>query len=107
MLHFETNLFLRTAAAGHNRGGRTGHNDTGMISIGQRIKDELDRQERTISWLARNINRDRTVVYRIIRSNSIDTAMLASISRILHHDFFADLSADIGMPDRDTNATDV
>ncbi len=81
------------------------HNGKSMISIGQRIKDELDRQERSISWLARNLNRDRTVVYRIIRSNSIDTAMLASISRILRHDFFNDLSADIGSLDRDTNDT--
>lgn len=73
----------------------TRRNDTIMICIGQRIKDELDRQERTVSWLARKLNRDRTVVYRILRSNSIDTAMLASISRILHHNFLADLSEDI------------
>ncbi len=66
-----------------------------MICIGQRIKDELDRQERSISWLARKLNRDRTVVYRILRSSSIDTAMLASISRILRHNFLAELSKDI------------
>ena len=79
----------------HVAGGMVRRNDTIMICIGQRIKDELDRQERTISWLARKLNRDRIVVYRILRSNSIDTAMLASISRILHHNFFADLSEDI------------
>lgn len=78
-----------------------------MISIGQRIKDELDRQERSISWLARNLNRDRTVVYRIIRGNSIDTALLASISRILRHDFFTDLSEDLGGSACDTNDTEM
>lgn len=78
-----------------------------MISIGQRIKEELDRQERTVSWLARKLNRDRTAVYRIIRNNSIDTAMLANISRILHHNFFTDLSEDIDILDRDNNTTDV
>ena len=66
-----------------------------MINIGQRIKEELDRQERSVSWLARNLNRNRTAVYRILHGNSIDTTTLASISRILGHDFFKELSDDI------------
>lgn len=66
-----------------------------MINIGQNIKDELDRQERTISWLARKLNCNRAAVYRILRKNSIDTSLLASISAILRHDFFRDLSEDM------------
>lgn len=38
-----------------------------MINIGENIKEELDRQERTISWLARKLNRTRTYVYRMLK----------------------------------------
>ena len=63
-----------------------------MINIGENIKEELDRQERTISWLARKLNRTRTYVYRMLKKNSIDTSVLAQISQLLGRDFFQDLS---------------
>ena len=47
-----------------------------MINIGENIKEELDRQERTISWLARKLNRTRTYVYRMLKKNSKDTIEL-------------------------------
>lgn len=68
-----------------------------MINIGQCIKEELLRQERSVSWMARKLNCTRASVYRIFDKNSIDTALLVSISQILHHDFFMDLSNDIGL----------
>jgi len=67
-----------------------------MINIGKSIKDELEKQERTISWLSRKLNCHRSVVYRILSKNSIDTGILEKISKILHHDFFKDYSNDIG-----------
>ncbi len=63
-----------------------------MINIGENIKEELDRQERTISWLARKLNRTRTYVYRMLKKNSIDTSVLAQISQLLGRDFFQELS---------------
>lgn len=66
-----------------------------MVNIGQSIKDELNRQERTVSWMARKLNCTRAAVYRIFAKNSIDTALLVSISQILHRDFFKELSEDI------------
>ena len=54
-----------------------------MVNIGQNIKDELQRQERTVSWLARKLNCTRAAVYRIFDKNSIDTALLTKISQIL------------------------
>ena len=54
-----------------------------MINIGQSIREELARQERTVSWLAKKLNCTRAVVYRIMAKNSIDTAMLARISVVL------------------------
>lgn len=66
-----------------------------MVNIGQRIKEELQRQERTVSWLARKLNCTRAAVYRIFDKNSIDTSLLTNISQVLHHNFFEELSADI------------
>lgn len=62
-----------------------------MVNIGQDIKNELARQERNVSWLARKLGCNRTAVYRIMQKNSIDTALLRSISIILQHNFFKPL----------------
>ncbi len=64
-----------------------------MKPIGILIKEELERQERSISWFARKLACDRTNIYRMFQRESIDTGVLARISLILNHDFFADYSA--------------
>ena len=66
-----------------------------MVNIGQNIKDELQRQERTVSWLARKLNCTRAMVYRIFSKNSIDTNLLIQISKVLHHNFFCELKEDV------------
>ena len=66
-----------------------------MVNIGQSIKEELQRQERTVSWLARKLNCTRAAVYRIFDKNSIDTALLTNISQVLHHNFFTELSEEV------------
>jgi len=66
-----------------------------MINIGNSIKDELLKQERTVSWLARKLNCTRAMVYRIFSKNSIDTNLLMQISLVLHHNFFCDLKEDV------------
>ena len=66
-----------------------------MINIGERIKDELDRQERTISWLARKLNRNRAAVYRLLKKNSIDTNVLSQISVLLGRDVFKERSQEV------------
>lgn len=63
-----------------------------MKHIGELIRLELEKQERSISWLARKLSCDRAKVYRLFQKNSIDTYDLARISILLSHDFFADLS---------------
>lgn len=69
-----------------------------MVNVGQLIKEELERQERTVSWLARKLNCTRATVYRIFEKNSLDTALLSTISKILNRDFFRELSEDIKIP---------
>lgn len=66
-----------------------------MVHIGQLIQEELLRQERTPSWLARKIHCDRTNIYKIFQRESIDTSQLAHICTALNRNFFNDLSADI------------
>ena len=63
-----------------------------MESIGTMIKEELERQERTVSWLARKLNCDRSNVFQ---KHSIDTVLLQRISVILNRDFFSELSRNL------------
>ena len=58
------------------------------IHIGKEIEEELRRQERSVSWLARKINCDRTNIYRIFRRQDIDTNLLLRISQALNRNFF-------------------
>ena len=62
--------------------------------IGELIKSELEKQERTITWFAGKIGIDRSNAYRLLKKNSIDTDLLMKISLILGRDFFLLLSED-------------
>ena len=64
------------------------------LHIGQKIKEELERQGRTKVWFAKEINRTPAACYHIFQCPTIDTGLLEIISQKLHHDFFQDLSAD-------------
>lgn len=72
------------------------------LHIGQLIKQELEQQERTVSWFARKLYCDRSNIYKIFKRPTIDTELLLRISVILKHDFFADyqehISARNGTP---------
>ena len=70
-----------------------------MIHIGRLIEQELRRQERTPTWLARKINCDRTNVYYIFSQTSINTEMLVRISRALRTDFFKHYSSMLTCPE--------
>lgn len=58
------------------------------IFIGDLIEKELRRQERSVSWLARKLNCDRTNVYDIFKRRSIDSELLCNISVALNVNFF-------------------
>lgn len=66
-----------------------------MINIGQIIQEELRRQERTPTWLARKINCQRSNVYYIFSQQSINTDLLRRISIALGRDFFNEYSQEI------------
>lgn len=64
-------------------------------AIGELIKRELLRQERTVVWFATRLSCDRTNVYRIFSKRSLDTELLARISIVLGHNFFADIASEL------------
>ena len=63
-----------------------------MKPIGILIKEELEKQERSITWFARKLYCDRSNIYRLFQKESIDTNLLVRISILLGKDFFSDLS---------------
>ena len=58
------------------------------MHIGQLIKQQMEMQGKTTSWLARELAYCRTNVYKIYDKKSIDTDLLLRISRLLQYDFF-------------------
>ena len=64
------------------------------MKIGERIRAVFDHKPKdcNIDWFAARLHCDRRNIYRIFARENIDIKLLARISEILGHDFFADLS---------------
>ena len=69
--------------------------DLKTIHLGTMIKRELKEQGRTVVWLARTINMERSSIYKIFERNSLDVVLLVRISLVMNHDFFQDISTKI------------
>jgi hypothetical protein len=48
----------------------------------------MDAERRSAVWLAKQLNCDRSNIYRIYQKEVIDTCLLFNISKVLHFDFF-------------------
>jgi DNA invertase Pin-like site-specific DNA recombinase len=66
--------------------------ETKDIHIGKLIRKQLRINGQTAVWLAKQLNCDRSKLYRIFNNPTIYTDDLWRISTVLKHDFFADLS---------------
>ncbi len=66
-----------------------------MIHIGNIIRQELKQQRQSVSWLAYQLNTDRSNMYRILKKRNLDAELLRRISVILNHDFFQYYSRDL------------
>ena len=62
------------------------------IHFGQLIKDEFDRQGRRATWLAAELNCNRSNVYSIFKRENIDVETLIKLSQVLQHNFFQDIA---------------
>lgn len=56
------------------------------------VKRELKTQGRTVVWLARTINMERSSIYKMFERNTLDVSLLIRISLVMDHDFFQDIS---------------
>ncbi len=63
-----------------------------MVHTGRMIREEMERQQRSVAWLARRLGCGRAGVYRIYERNYVSTDVLWEISRALNCNFFALLS---------------
>ena len=59
-----------------------------QVFIGKFIEQELRSQERSVVWLARKLNCNRTNIYKIFNRSTIDTELLLRISNVLQRNFF-------------------
>lgn len=65
------------------------------MHIGHRIREVAHEQGHTSVWLARELGCDRTNIYRIYDKQSLDSSVLLRISRILRHNFLAELADEV------------
>ena len=62
------------------------------INIGNRVREELKRQGRSVVWFAGAIHSDRSNTYKMLKKKSIDLKLLMEISELLQHDFLKECS---------------
>lgn len=65
------------------------------MHIGQLIQQELQNQERSVSWFAQQLSCSDTCVSEIFDKESLDTALLFTISKVLDVNFFKYYSAEL------------
>ena len=56
--------------------------------IGQRIKEVLAEEGRTVTWLAQQMGCSREYLYKVFSRTWISTDLLVTISEVMKHDFF-------------------
>lgn len=62
-----------------------------MLHIGKRIKEVVEERKIAVVDFAKALPCSRENVYRIYQRESIDTALLIRIGRVLKYDFFEDI----------------
>ena len=77
-----------------------GHNCN--IHIGQLIREQLKADQRSASWLAREIGCSRNHLYQVFRKSSLDGELLLCISLAMNFNFFQYYTAEFieGMKQR-------
>lgn len=62
------------------------------IHLGNIIKKKLKQDGRSVRWFAEQMNSDRSNMYKLLSRSHLSTDFLLRASRIVHHDFFQDIS---------------
>lgn len=66
--------------------------DPNLIHIGSVVHAELQKQHRTVNWLAEQLGILRPNCYRLLHASSLHTDTLLLISIVLRRDFFREYS---------------
>ena len=66
--------------------------DPNLIHIGSVVHAELQKQHRTVNWLAEQLGILRPNCYRLLHASSLHTDTLFQISIVLRRDFFREYS---------------
>ena len=76
--------------------------ESNEIHIGRLIQEQLKADQRSVSWLAKQIPCTRNHLYKIFRKPSIDCALLLRISQAMQFNFFRYYAAEVakGMQER-------
>ena len=61
---------------------------TGNIHIGRLIREQHKADQRSASWLAREIGCSRNHLYKVFRKSSLDGELLLCISLAMNFNFF-------------------
>lgn len=64
-------------------------------NIGHIIEEQVRKQGRSVSWLAKQLSCHRTNIYDIFRRSNIDIVLLHRLSVLLDYDFFKELSDEV------------
>ena len=59
------------------------------MHIGKLIREQVEKQDKSVVWLAEQLACSRTNIYKIYERPSIDTGLLLRISLVLNYNFFA------------------
>ena len=62
---------------------------------GMLTEEQVRKQGRSVSWLAKQLSCHRTNIYDIFRRSNIDIVLLHRLSVLLDYDFFKELSDEV------------
>ena len=80
--------------------------DTKKKTIGELIEYEVRKQQISITEFAEKICCKRNNVYDIFKRNTLDTGLLISISKVLNHNFAADIAKDYSLAETPSEETE-
>lgn len=58
------------------------------LHIGRLIQEQLRKDQRSVSWLAREIHCTRNNVYKVFNKPSLDSNLILKISKAMNFNFF-------------------
>ncbi len=73
------------------------------MHVGKRIKEVMEEQGRSASWLASKIPCERTNMYDVFKRKDLSVGLLYKVSVILDHDFFLEISDELRNSQRETS----